>query len=266
MGEAKRKRSATERFLERHPFCCLCGGTIPATTIEHAPPSVFFIEKQLPSGSHRVPACDRCNHGSSQQDQVAALAAMTMASAHRYDLPDGYCDKLIKGVSNNAPDAFRAMSLGVDRAKKFLLRVNGLLRESYEVEIDRSLFTDWLEPWAAKQAYALHYLHTGEIVPPTARVLVGWYSNADLVEGRSPERLMQALPNIGELRQGVKTSGIQFSYKWQVEGQSACFLLLLQDASIAMTGILRDIEAARPFFDAPLFATDPTQGIHRATS
>jgi len=72
VGEAKRKRSVTRRFVEQFPNCCFCAGLRPATTREHMPPKSVF------DGSHRpdkliMPACDDCNHGTSTADLTTAI-------------------------------------------------------------------------------------------------------------------------------------------------------------------------------------------------
>ena len=38
MGEAKRKLSATKKFLMEFPTCCFCGEKRAAATREHMPP------------------------------------------------------------------------------------------------------------------------------------------------------------------------------------------------------------------------------------
>ena len=260
MGEARKKMSGNQKFLEAHPWCCLCGGSVPATTIEHAPPKVFFINKVVPAATHRMPACERCNNGSGAADQVAALVALIQATVHR-EVPDAYMDKLIRGVRNNARSAFDAIANGA--SSDVPLRVNGNVDVFAKVEIDPRIFPEWLNPWAAKQAYALYYLHSdGRILPPTSRVMVQWFTNDHVVDELSPDELLAALPNYGELRQGTKNSELQYSYKWQLDEQVGCFVLMLQDASMVMLGVFHDPEQARRVPDWTLFATDAELGIH----
>lgn len=263
MGEAKRKNLSNKKFLEVHPWCCLCGGSVEATTIEHAPPIVFFINKEVPSATHRMPACERCNNDSGSADQVAALVSLIQATVHR-QVPDQYMEKLMRGVRNNAPSAFEAIREG--SAQDVPLRVDGEVGLFSKVEVDNSIFSDWLNPWAAKQGYALYYLHSdGKILPPTARVMVQWFTNYHVVEELSPDRLLQSLGHYGELRQGVKSSELQYSYKWQLDDKIGCFVLMLQDASMVMIGVLHDPELAAQVPHWTLFATDAESGIHQVT-
>ncbi|MEP3844284.1 MAG: hypothetical protein ABJM43_02905 [Paracoccaceae bacterium] len=75
---AKARRLA--RFKQSHPNCCLRGGEVPMETIEHTPPKAMFFGSLRPKGLE-VPACRRCNNGSSQQDQFATLLAYTQSPA-----------------------------------------------------------------------------------------------------------------------------------------------------------------------------------------
>lgn len=132
------------------------------------------------------------------------------------------------------------------------------------MEIDKSIFTDWLNPWAAKQAYALHYLHTdSEIIPTTSRVMVQWFTNAHVLEEQSPDTLLRSLGNYGELRQGKKSSELQYSYRWQLDGDIGCFILILHDSSMVLLGIFDEAEKAEQFPNWTVFATNPELGIHQ---
>jgi hypothetical protein len=208
-----------------------------------------------------MPACKRCNNGSGPADQVAALVALIQASVHR-DVPDEYMEKLMQGVQNNTPDAFSAIAEGV--SSDVPLRVDGKVDFYARVEIDQRVFSGWLNPWAAKQAYALYYLHSGgEILPPTSRVMVQWFTNAHVVDEQSPDEFIRALGNYGDLRQGAKNSELQYSYKWQLDGEIGCFILMLQDSSMVMLGVFHDQEQAKSFPHWTLFATNAESGIYQ---
>lgn len=76
MPEKKRR---LDSFKLNHPYCCLCGGKNSTESIEHAPPKIMFWDKQRSKGLE-VPACIRCNHNSSQSDQVAAFYSIAQSS------------------------------------------------------------------------------------------------------------------------------------------------------------------------------------------
>lgn len=259
MGEAKRKMGKSAEFLIDHPMCCLCGGSVPATTVEHAPPRVFFRDRALPTNTHRVPACSRCNNGSSQADQVAALFALTMAihkPAH-----DEYIMKLAKGVGNNAPKALEMIIQG--HSLDVPLQVDGKIDIYARVEVDHQLFVNWLNPWAAKQAYALHYLHQGTPIPAGAKVMVQWFTNANVIDEQSPDELLRQLRSYGEIRQGIKTSELEYSYKYQFDPGIGCVVLMLHDSSMVMLGIFAPDFPEQESPNWTMFTTGPERGIHQ---
>lgn len=258
MGESKQKLGKTAAFLIDHPWCCLCGGSVPATTVEHAPPRVFFLDRALPTNTHRVPACSRCNNGSSQADQVTALVALTMA-IHKPS-HDEYIMKLAKGVANNAPDAIDLIARG--ESSDVPLRVEGKVDLYARVEVDPRLFTNWLNPWAAKQAYALHYLHQGKPIASGAKVVVQWFTNANVIDEQSPDELLQQLRSYGELRQGTKTSRLEYSYKYQFDAGVGSIVLMLHDSSMVMLGIFDPGFPEKDFPNWTMFSTTPERGIH----
>lgn len=72
MGEAKNRK---QRFLVKHPSCCFCGGSNPATTIDHQPGRLFFNDKQYPR-DFEFPACLECNSQTSDSEQLLRLFAI----------------------------------------------------------------------------------------------------------------------------------------------------------------------------------------------
>src|ERR1700732_1816064 len=48
MGEAKLKKSATQRLVAQYPECCFCGGIRAANTREHMPPKALFDSSHRP--------------------------------------------------------------------------------------------------------------------------------------------------------------------------------------------------------------------------
>lgn len=240
MGEATRKKSRTERFVTDHPWCCFCGGSVAAATVEHAPPKVFFINKQrLPT--HEFPACLRCNNGSSQSDQLVAFVALTMAGAiSRVD--NQYLMKLARGVRNNHPQLFGEVIRG---GREDHYSVNGILRPLVRLRVPPDLRRGWLEPWAAKQAYALWYLYQKTILSPAATVEVKWAFNGNVWSGDFPRELFAILPGVGSLVAGSKNSRDSYFYKYffDSEGGGAYICLVLYGCAMVILTVHTDGEA-----------------------
>jgi hypothetical protein len=74
VGEAKLKKSATQKFVEQFPLCSLCGGERASTTREHMPPKSLFDQSHRPD-KLVMPACAVCNGGTSKADLTAAMVS-----------------------------------------------------------------------------------------------------------------------------------------------------------------------------------------------
>lgn len=52
--------TTTQRLLRVHPYCCFCGGTVPAVSLDHQPARIMFPDRLRPKGLE-FPACETCN-------------------------------------------------------------------------------------------------------------------------------------------------------------------------------------------------------------
>lgn len=249
-----------QKFLRENRYCCLCGGNVLATTIEHAPSRALFLCKDV-KGAFRFPACARCNNGTSGQDQIAAMATLIMGAATASHVSEDYLARILRGVANNHPEAIRLFGLV---ASTDHLRINGLIREVHEVEVNRQLFRDWLEPWAAKQAISFWFKHTQKILPQEGGVFVHWIPNAHL-EGHQDfmEKIARFDLRFGTVKQGKISYETQFSYKYTIEECQSfgMFLFTYHGSCLVWCGVFEDMEKALRFRELPLFRTGPEKGI-----
>jgi hypothetical protein len=74
MGEERRKRSTTQKFIQQFPKCCFCGGQRPSMTREHMPPKSLFDNSHRPD-KLVMPACTQCNSGTSTADLTVAVVS-----------------------------------------------------------------------------------------------------------------------------------------------------------------------------------------------
>jgi len=260
------RKSRNARLIDKHPCCCFCGGTVEATTVEHAPPKIFFIGKHRPSGLE-FPACSRCNNGTADSDQVAALFAIIMATVHRPEIESqnsGYIGKLVSGVVNNHPEIITALASddGFETIK-----VNGEIQNLPKVKVPDFLYEEFLNPWAAKQGFALWYEHKNASLGPEAKVYVHWETNFSLLDNDILEKFSEGLSGFGELRQGKWETTDQYWYKYgfaEKDGQElGAFLLVLQDASAVMIFVTNGPEQiSESVSKMTTFQTNSAQGIH----
>ena len=71
-GNSSRKT----RFLKEHPYCCFCGGTRAATTLDHVPPKACFPRDLWPEESEFP--CNLCNNGTSKHDTIFGYYSMRL--------------------------------------------------------------------------------------------------------------------------------------------------------------------------------------------
>ena len=236
---------------------------MPTETVEHAPPRAYFQDKYRLKGLE-FPACKRCNEGSAKLDQVASWFALTMSGIFSDLEDDGYWRKLSEGVANNSPDALSY--LGVDNAKAAYWSVEGSLTEKYyRAKIDRRLFTEFLNPWAAKQGFALWYHHCSRPLGCGAKVWTRWQTNEQLLKGGLPREVVDLCPKLNFLRQGVLESSDQFMYRYatNLDEGLALFVLAGHLSSSIVIVISESGKATQGLFSTKgeVFSTSPETGI-----
>ena len=196
-----------------HPFCCLCGGSKATETTEHAPPTIMFWDKQRSKGLE-VPACERCNNGSSQLDQLAAFFAIAQSpefySSGSDEKRTKFFEKITKGCINNIPD-FRKLFID---AGEITIDIDGKLEKHSKLKFQDELFNKYLNPWAAKQALA-HWYDTHEtIFSENGMVIVRWLTNHELITNPELEPFVSRFGEVSELVQGLKNNNDQFYIRY----------------------------------------------------
>lgn len=204
MADGKRKK---ERFKAEHPWCCFCGGDVPATTIDHIPARTCFRNREYPHG-FEFPACDHCQ-SASRMDEIA-FAFWVRALDHNDDnLIDRDFDRLINGLMNNLPD-LAPQGIASRQGKRQALRRMGLrmapghtLDQAPIVNIDTRLHA-YIDRYARKIALALYYREQKRIAKSSHRVLATWGQASDPVfinrsqsfYNMTPDRTIGDRPNV----------------------------------------------------------------------
>jgi hypothetical protein len=225
MGDAKRKRSATQVFIETFPQCCFCGGIRPATTREHMPPKALFDR------SHRqddlvMPSCKECNSQTSTADAVVSILSRwktsDMSEAEKEDHK-----KLADGLKRSHPeivDEWTGMSL-LDRlkAKRDYIRDGidmpgdaGLLRIGQQTIRQLNLF-------AHKAALGLYFDLFRKLLPNTGRFCAYWRTKEDVLRGGIPIVLLEMMNRYGTLEQGKWRASETFEYRYELNTDEGLF-------------------------------------------
>lgn len=216
MGE---KRRSTAAFLKANPVCCFCGGSAAATTVDHQPARSLFDRREWPEG-YAFPACENCNQETKNfENQLALLVRIDL---RREDDPQRRADfqKYLGAMRNNFPDLLRVLS--TNEKRKFF-KQEGLekpagvaLGELRMVGMSADQAERAIETVFKKIAKALHYKHTGFIVPPHADIWLRWFTNAYLFKAREQhfEDFVAALPAGPPLVRNGRDLSDQFAYRY----------------------------------------------------
>jgi hypothetical protein len=172
MSDSGGRKNKVQRFLEKNPYCCFCGGVREATTVDHVPPRACFPDGFAPEG-FEFPACKDCNEGSVKQDQIFGLYAILLDfDEAKMGRPADWAklEKLKQGILNNYPDAlpdestaqpiFRAGVIHTITPKAILIQTTPALKEATGVI-------------GQKLAHALYLRETGKMMTAEHRFLTG---------------------------------------------------------------------------------------------
>ena len=207
MGAAKKR---LVEMKQKYPFCCLCAGGNFTETIEHAPPKVMFWHKHRQKGME-VPACKRCNGGTSQDDQLAAFICLTQSprGSNLSQEESAYIDKVMSGAWNNIPHI------------KDMLKIGEPVGNNHKIHFDNQLlFSERLNPWAAKQTFAHWFTLTdGKALTEKAVVAVRWMTNAELMTNHLFQNLVIKLEGTRSLKNGEWESDDQFKLKYSLNAK-----------------------------------------------
>lgn len=173
-------------LLDRQPLCIFCGGTTPASTGDHLPARSFFDGRVWPEG-YEFPACEPCNKKSKDQEHVlTTLVRLKGEDGHNTQQQVEFA-KFAKAMKNNFPGLLRV--LGPDEKNGFI-KSKGLWvpigrafpQQLPMVAIDQQVAGAAVDAVLRKLVCALHYKHTGNILPADGTITVKWCTNAALSE------------------------------------------------------------------------------------
>jgi len=200
------------------PICAICGETVEDVTRDHIPPKSMFAVK--PSNLITVPACPKCNGGSSADDEYFRLIASEIDTAAH---PDA------KKVSESI-----ARSMARPQAAGFR---EGLCQSIYPVEVDGELRPFFgldaqrLDRAAMKIVRGLFFHVKNYPVPSNYKVLA---ANLDLfMENPSSVELAKLiynylLPKCSWIKPTVIGNAV-FSYQvfWEEDDPDTMFMLMV---------------------------------------
>lgn len=217
MGERKAKSRTRTAILAAEPRCIYCSGA--PETVEHMPSISMFRGNDRPS-TMEYAACRACNNGTRGSDAVAAVIARLHPDNGENSWQSEEMRKLISALDAQAPGVREELSLP-GKARNELLRrpASGLLQRVVLVHADGPRLKAHLGIYGAKLAMALYREHVGAALPLDGAVWCQFALNAGMTQEILNDRL-KILPMHETLRQGKKSVGNQFDYRFNCDGRT----------------------------------------------
>lgn len=220
VGEAKLKRQRKEerrvRLLLEHPWCCFCGGTTPAKTVDHVPARICFRRKEPPEG-YEFSACEACNAAAKASEQVVAMY-IRLLDHDGDNLDPEDIRRLVRGVGNNLPGTLPARVWEAGEVRR-TLRERGvrLERGKFLEEVPVMTVPPVAQPhfdlFGRKLLYALHYRVTGKILTPDHRVIMSSDQRGSEVAEYLRARGLEWFEELVQTKRPNVQLGSQFVYR-----------------------------------------------------
>jgi len=233
MGQARRKDlSQREVAFSKSDFCIFCGGSVPATTVEHYPPKSIFREKKWPEG-YVFPACAPCNSGSREADNWAGFLSMMDPSVEWTQDEAQKSVKRLISLDTQHPGLIKEIFKGSVTEKKTLARRLKIEREKGQTYLDLPIVNipkkahDWIAIFAPKLTKALHFQHTKRIPPSCTGLKYWWFTNANALEGKIPQIINKDF-GFPDIRRANVDLNKQFSYGYQVSNDGTMGLFVIR--------------------------------------
>jgi hypothetical protein len=227
MTKQNHKLDKRRFLLTTHPYCCFCGGSAPATTLDHVPPRACFPDGFCPEG-FEFPACEKCNHGTKKNDQIFGFYAMLL-DFNEVKPSEAYTaklNKLLKGIADYYPEA-----LPITSGATAIYGVGSLVtpRPVAFATSTPTAFRIAADSMGQKLTHALYYRERGKVLSPQHRFITGCYQIQNSATTTLTEYFAKLLPGltIGS-RPNIKSYGERFAYKSGVKEEEDFFVYAAQ--------------------------------------
>ncbi|MDX8501665.1 hypothetical protein RFM99_25025 [Mesorhizobium sp. VK4C] len=251
MGEAKQRKTFSQRIREDQPFCIFCGGGTPSETVEHYPPRSIFDGKHRRRGME-FGACKECNEASREADLVVAMLSRMMPDT-RTEAGRAEVQRLINSALR-IPGFSKEVHPERDQLGT-LIRYRDIAAQLPTwkfLRIDGPIVARSMTIFGSKLGLALHRATTGRILSTTGVIAVQWYSNLQVYQDALPKEFLAMCGPGKTLRQGNFEVGEQFRVA-----------SVVPDDSGLMSG---HFAVFRESFAVLMFATEEPEEAHKGWS
>lgn len=203
------RNTTKKHILKNNPFCIYCGGLEPSTTLDHMPNKGMF-PKDRPAGLE-FPSCEACNQGAKWFEDVASFIGsvqwhQTDESVH------AHFEVKLQHLIRNHSDIVEELEPTARQTRQAGSTLDQDRDPAGALNLQGPLVSNAMLLYGAKLALALHWAERRQILPPSGRIGVIWWSNETAMLNKVPQQLFELLPTGRSLQQGKKTSAYPFQY------------------------------------------------------
>jgi hypothetical protein len=226
----------TEDFLRRHPLCCFCGGSEPATTIDRQPAKIVFPDKLRPQ-EMEFPACASCHEQTSADEALLALVCRSIGSPEGNLPPDlDLLRHMFTTVRRRFPGLLEKMDLGQVWSQQGGRLVRKSAANVNQLEVGESMCRI-----AAKLALAVYYQDRGAPAATTCRIKTLWAHRQNLGAFQQVTNVIRDLPEHEQsnLKTGGWESDESFFLTSLREGGKLASMVIFHEA-VALIALLEE--------------------------
>jgi hypothetical protein len=223
MAEAKFKKTATKKFIEKFPHCALCGGQRAATTREHCPPKSLFLKSHRPDG-FIAPACQDCQDISRTADLLTSIISrFTYSDFEEY----GTDLKRLKAILNiKAPEAAAELNprglIERKSARRFMESQGAFAPNNNLVTIGPECIR-LINIFSAKFILATFFIFSNKILDKNSAISYKWYTKEQIQTEPIPDEVKSMLGNSSTLTQGKWDTKLHFECRHSYNEVEGCF-------------------------------------------
>lgn len=208
-----------KKFLLEHPICIFCGGLTKSEEWDHVPSRQYFSERKWPKG-FVFPSCSNCNRATRNLEQI--IAFISRVAAESGSDTDEF-ERTMHGVFNNFPDIVNEL-IPTHRQVRSFVRRSGYSIPSGKTTRDVPVFSvrgplvnGAIKAFAQKFFSALHYKHSGAIIPHTGGINFHWGTNAQPLAAELLSELKSVLVPGKLIEQANSVFGDQLRYAYAAQ-------------------------------------------------
>lgn len=253
MGEAKRRSRSKKEIIAQASRCVYCASK--PTTVDHMPPLGLFVLNGRPSG-WEFACCSRYNEGTRGADAVAQFLAM-IEPTDAHDQKSLKFRELIPVIRKRAPGVYEDLFSQAGPVPVLMNR-NGLLHRAMAIAANGPLVRAALNLFVAKAAMATFHELTGRPLALNGVMITAWFLNS--MSQAQYDAVVGKMPAFAQLQQGAKTSGGQFSMRYNTNERDVVAAVLSLHQGLHILTIATDNEEVGPNLDTS-FLRSPSEYV-----